>query len=123
MTTVTTGTVARIDYAATLSARTKAIILPHAFGLAAGAEAFAAMGVPVIEDCAQAIGALDAGRPAGSRGALAGGFRPRGRTTRGAGRGGVTPPPRSTGAPPPVGGPIPDPSLSISKRTFHGFPS
>ncbi len=54
-----------------LTARTKAIILPHAFGLAAGAEAFAAMGVPVIEDCAQAIGALDAGRPAGSRGALA----------------------------------------------------
>jgi dTDP-4-amino-4,6-dideoxygalactose transaminase len=29
------------------------------------------MGVPVIEDCAQAIGALDAGRPVGSRGALA----------------------------------------------------
>lgn len=54
-----------------LTARTKAIILPHAFGLAAGAEAFIAMGVPVIEDCAQAIGALDAGRPVGSRGALA----------------------------------------------------
>ncbi len=54
-----------------LTARTKAIILPHAFGLAAGAETFVAMGVPVIEDCAQAIGALDAGRPVGSRGALA----------------------------------------------------
>lgn len=54
-----------------LTARTKAIILPHAFGLAAGVEAFLAMGVPVIEDCAQAIGALDAGRPVGSRGAMA----------------------------------------------------
>ena len=54
-----------------LTGRTKAIILPHAFGLTAGVEAFLAMGVPVIEDCAQAIGALDAGRPVGSRGALA----------------------------------------------------
>ncbi len=54
-----------------LTGRTKAIILPHAFGLAAGAQAFVAMGVPVIEDCAQAIGCLDGGRPAGSRGALA----------------------------------------------------
>ncbi len=54
-----------------LTARTKAIILPHAFGLAAGVEAFLAMGVAVIEDCAQAIGALDGGRPVGSRGALA----------------------------------------------------
>lgn len=54
-----------------LTARTRAVIVPHAFGLAAGADAFVAMGVPVIEDCAQAIGALDAGRPVGSRGALA----------------------------------------------------
>jgi dTDP-4-amino-4,6-dideoxygalactose transaminase len=54
-----------------LTGRTKAIILPHAFGLAAGAEAFVAMGVPVIEDCAQAVGCLDAGRPVGSRGTLA----------------------------------------------------
>lgn len=54
-----------------LTARTKAIILPHAFGLGAGVEAFLAMGVPVIEDCAQAIGAQDGGRPVGTRGALA----------------------------------------------------
>ena len=54
-----------------LTARTKAIILPHAFGLAAGVEAFLAMGVPLLEDCAQAIGALDGGRPVGTRGALA----------------------------------------------------
>ncbi|MBI3028800.1 MAG: DegT/DnrJ/EryC1/StrS family aminotransferase [Candidatus Rokubacteria bacterium] len=54
-----------------LTARTKAVILPHAFGLAAGVEAFLAMGVPVVEDCAQAVGALDGGRPVGTRGALA----------------------------------------------------
>lgn len=54
-----------------LTGRTKAVILPHAFGLAAGAEAFVAMGVPVIEDCAQAIGALDGTCPVGSRGVLA----------------------------------------------------
>ncbi len=54
-----------------LTGRTKAIILPHAFGLAAGVEGFVAMGVPVIEDCAQAIGCLEGGRPVGSRGTLA----------------------------------------------------
>lgn len=54
-----------------LTGRTKAIILPHAFGLAAGVEAFLPMGVPVIEDCAQAIGCLDGGKPVGSRGTLA----------------------------------------------------
>ena len=54
-----------------LTARTKAIILPEGFGLAAGVEAFLAMGVPLLEDCAQAIGALDGGRPVGTRGALA----------------------------------------------------
>src|SRR5436190_1377663 len=46
--------------------------VPHAFGLAADLEPFQALAVPVIEDCAQALGAeLDDGRPAGSRGALA----------------------------------------------------
>lgn len=54
-----------------LTARSRAVVLAHAFGLAGGAEAVVALGVPVIEDCAQAIGALDGGRPVGSRGALA----------------------------------------------------
>ncbi len=60
-----------LDVERRLTARTKAIILPHAFGLAADVAAFTALGVPVIEDCAQAIGALDGGRPVGSRGVLA----------------------------------------------------
>ena len=66
-----TGSLDPDDVKRRLTARTKAIILPHAFGLAAGVEAFLAMGVPVIEDCAQTIGGQDGGRPVGTRGALA----------------------------------------------------
>ena len=54
-----------------LSARTRCAIVPHAFGLAAGLAAFGDLGVPIIEDCAQAIGAQDDGRPVGARGRLA----------------------------------------------------
>ncbi len=54
-----------------LSPRTRCAIVPHAFGLAAGLGRFADLGVPVIEDCAQALGAVDEGRPAGARGHLA----------------------------------------------------
>lgn len=50
-----------------LGPRTRAVIVPHAFGLAAPVAEFLTLGVPVVEDCAQAIGALDGGRPVGSR--------------------------------------------------------
>ena len=40
-----------------MTGRTAAIILPHMFGAPAPAEEFLALGPPVIEDCAQAIGA------------------------------------------------------------------
>jgi len=60
------------DALARRTRRTRAVIVPHAFGLTADLEPFAALEVPVIEDCAQALGAeLDGGRPAGSAGALA----------------------------------------------------
>src|SRR5437764_1320783 len=60
------------DALARRTSRTRAVIVPHAFGLAADLEPFQALEVPVIEDCAQALGAeLDDGRLAGSRGALA----------------------------------------------------
>ena len=60
------------DALARRTSRTRAVIVPHAFGLATDLEPFQALEVPVIEDCAQALGAeLDDGRPAGSRGALA----------------------------------------------------
>lgn len=48
--------------------RTKALIVPHAFGLPADLAELCDLGPPVIEDCAQALGATYRGRPAGSLG-------------------------------------------------------
>jgi perosamine synthetase len=60
------------DALARRTPRTRAVIVPHALGLTADLEPFRALDVPVIEDCAQALGAeLDGGDPAGSGGALA----------------------------------------------------
>jgi dTDP-4-amino-4,6-dideoxygalactose transaminase len=59
------------DAEARLTPRTRAVIVPHAFGLAVDLAPLAALGVPVIEDCAQALGAEIDGRPAGAAGALA----------------------------------------------------
>jgi len=59
------------DAAARLTARTRCVIVPHAFGLAVDLAPFLALGVPVLEDCAQALGAVVEGRPVGARGALA----------------------------------------------------
>src|SRR3989454_1042747 len=60
------------DALARRTRRTRAVIVPHAFGLVADLEPFQALEVPVIEDCAQALGArTPAGRPAGADGALA----------------------------------------------------
>jgi perosamine synthetase len=63
--------VSAADAARRRSARTRAVVVVHPFGLAVGLDEFLALGVPVVEDCAQAIGAVVDGRPAGSRGALA----------------------------------------------------
>lgn len=56
------------DAQARLTRRTRAVIVPHAFGLVVDLAPFLALGVPVIEDWAQALG----GRPAstGAAGAL-----------------------------------------------------
>lgn len=51
-----------------LSLRTQAIIVPHLFGLPADLTALQSFGVPLIEDCAHTIGALERGRPVGSVG-------------------------------------------------------
>jgi perosamine synthetase len=50
------------------TARTKAIIVPHLFGLAADMKALKKIGFPVIEDGAQAVGAKLEGRPVGALG-------------------------------------------------------
>jgi perosamine synthetase len=48
--------------------RTKAIIVPHMFGLPADVDAILCLGIPVIEDCAHSVGATVNGRKAGSFG-------------------------------------------------------
>jgi len=64
----TTLSLSPIDAKRRLTPRTRAVVVPHAFGLAADLEPFLALGVPLIEDCAQAFGAITDGRPVGSRG-------------------------------------------------------
>jgi perosamine synthetase len=54
-----------------LGPRTRALIVPHAFGLAVDLEPLRALGVPVVEDCAQTLGVRIEGRPVGSLGRLA----------------------------------------------------
>jgi len=52
-----------------LTPRTRAIIVPHLFGLPADLTRLQSMNVPLIEDCAQTLGATERGRPVGSVGA------------------------------------------------------
>jgi dTDP-4-amino-4,6-dideoxygalactose transaminase len=59
------------DVRARLTPRTRAIVLVHPFGRAVDPAPFVALGVPVVEDCAQAIGAVVGGRPAGAGAAAA----------------------------------------------------
>jgi dTDP-4-amino-4,6-dideoxygalactose transaminase len=51
-----------------VTGRTRAVIVPHLFGLPADLSSLMKLNVPVIEDCAQAPGATYDGQPAGSFG-------------------------------------------------------
>jgi len=50
--------------------RTRAIIVPHMFGLPSDIDSIVSLGIPVIEDCAHSIGAKCRGRYTGSFGLL-----------------------------------------------------
>jgi dTDP-4-amino-4,6-dideoxygalactose transaminase len=54
-----------------LTPRTRALVLVHPFGRAVPVRPFLALGIPVVEDCAQALGAIVDDRPAGAWGAAA----------------------------------------------------
>ncbi len=53
-----------------ISKKTKAIIVPHMFGAPANLGKLLALGVPIIEDCAQSVGAEYIGKRVGSFGDL-----------------------------------------------------
>ncbi|MDP2862768.1 MAG: DegT/DnrJ/EryC1/StrS aminotransferase family protein [Desulfobacterales bacterium] len=53
-----------------LTGKTKAVIVPHMFGLPADIREIVSLGVPVIEDCAQSLGSHYEGSPTGSFGVL-----------------------------------------------------
>jgi perosamine synthetase len=50
--------------------KTRAIIVPHLFGLPADLTALEELGIPLIEDCAQTLGVTEQGRPVGTVGRL-----------------------------------------------------
>ena len=52
------------------TSRTRAVIVPHLFGLPADLTVLESLGIPLIEDCAQTLGAMEQGRAVGSVGLL-----------------------------------------------------
>lgn len=54
-----------------ITPRTRAILVPHLFGLPADLGALEALGLPLIEDCAQTLGATESGRRVGTVGVVA----------------------------------------------------
>lgn len=56
---------------AAMSPRIRAIVCPHHTGIVADLDTLTTFGVPVIEDCSQALGAEYRGRPVGSFGTVA----------------------------------------------------
>lgn len=58
-----------VEYTKTLiTQHTKAIVVPHMFGLPSDIDELCKLGIPVIEDCAQSIGAEYCGKKVGSFG-------------------------------------------------------
>jgi perosamine synthetase len=67
----TNGNIDSEDLTKRLTSKSKAIIAVHLFGLPANVREISALGLPVIEDCAQALGAELASRKVGTFGRVA----------------------------------------------------
>ena len=67
----TNGNIDSEDLKRRLTSKSKAIIVVHLFGLPANVREISALGLPVIEDCAQALGAKLANRKVGTFGRVA----------------------------------------------------
>ena len=67
----TNGNINSEDLKKRLTSKSKAIIVVHLFGLPANVREISALGLPVIEDCAQALGAKLANRKVGTFGRVA----------------------------------------------------
>ncbi|MCF8078447.1 MAG: DegT/DnrJ/EryC1/StrS family aminotransferase [Desulfobacterales bacterium] len=63
-----TGNIDPEDVKKRITARTKAVVVPHMFGLPVKMAPFLDLGLPIIEDCAQSIGSTDEGRLTGTFG-------------------------------------------------------
>lgn len=63
-----TGDIDPDDVKKRLTPRTQAVIVPHLFGLPADMDALLPLGPPIVEDCAQAVGARCGGRLVGTMG-------------------------------------------------------
>ena len=63
-----TGNIDPDDVQKRITTRTKAIIVPHMFGLAANLDKLLKLDVPIIEDCAQAVGGTYRKKPMGTFG-------------------------------------------------------
>ncbi len=59
------------DLSARITPKTKAVIVPHMFGMAADMDEIRSFGIPVIEDCAHSLGSRYKGAFTGSFGDLA----------------------------------------------------
>jgi dTDP-4-amino-4,6-dideoxygalactose transaminase len=66
----TTGNMDPDDLKKRLTSKSKAIIAVHLFGLPVGMDEILALGLPVIEDCAQSLGANLEGQMLGTLGAI-----------------------------------------------------
>ena len=66
-----TNNINAADVKRRVTKRTKAIIVPHMFGLAADLDQLLKLGVPIIEDCAQAVGGVHRNKPLGTFGQAA----------------------------------------------------